>query len=227
MSAVLAVVETLVLGSTRKVPAGVFSAQEAACLLPATAELYQVPFWAQVKVQVDYHIQVARALYSVPWRHAGMRVTARADEYLVKVYLRDQLIKTHPRQRPGGRSTDAADMPPGVEGYATRTVDRMVAQAGCYGEHVGIYAQRLLDGDAPWMMMRSVYRLVGLAKRYGPQAAEAACARALDLDVINVSKIESMLANATEKNTRGPAAVPPRPAPSAPPPPPTPTPPPP
>ena len=139
---------------------------------------------------------------------SGARVMARADEYLVKVYLRDQLIKTHPRQRPGGRSTDAADMPPGVEGYATRTVDRMVAQAGCYGEHVGIYAQRLLDGDAPWMMMRSVYRLVGLAKRYGPAAAEAACARALDVDVINVSKIESMLVNATEKNQAVQAAAP-------------------
>ena len=59
---------------------------------------------------------------------------ARADEHLVKVYLRDQLIKTHPRKHPGGRSTDAADMPPGVEGYATRTVDRMVAQAASYGE---------------------------------------------------------------------------------------------
>ena len=145
----------------------------------------------------------------MPYRLAGSRVTARADEYLVKIYLRDQLIKTHPRQRPGGRSTDTADMPPGVEGYATRTVDRMVAQAGCYGEHVGIYAQRLLDGDAPWMMMRSVYRLVGLAKRYGPAAAEAACARALDVDVVNVSKIESMLKNATENNAAAvPAAVP-------------------
>jgi len=29
----------------------------------------------------------------------------------VKVYLRDQLIKTHPRRQPGGRSTDVADMP--------------------------------------------------------------------------------------------------------------------
>lgn len=152
---------------------------------------------------------MARALYSVPWCHIGARVMARADEHLVKVYLRDQLIKTHPRQRPGGRSTDAADMPPGVEGYATRTVDRLVAQAGCYGEHVGIYARRLLDGDAPWMMMRSVYRLVGLAKRYGAAAAEAACARALDVDVVNVSKIESMLKNATEKNAALlPAAVP-------------------
>jgi hypothetical protein len=91
-------------------------------------------------------------------------------------------------------------MPPGVERYATRTVDRLVTQAACYGEATGIYARRLLDGDAPWMMMRSVYRLIGLAERYGAQAAEAACARALDVDVINVSKIESMLKNATEKN---------------------------
>ncbi len=198
MAAWLGVANARVHGTTRQVPAVVFAAQEAPCLLPAPGERYRVPYWADVKVHVDYHIQVARALYSVPWRHVGARVMARADEHLVKVYLRDQLIKTHPRKQPGGRSTDAADMPPGVEGYATRTVDRMIAQAASYGPATGIYAQRLLDGDAPWMMMRSVYRLVGLARRYGPQAAEAACARALDVDVINVSKIESMLKNATE-----------------------------
>ena len=198
MAAWLGTANARVHGTTRQVPAVVFAAQEAPCLLPAPAERYRVPYWAQVKVHVDYHIQVARALYSVPWRHVGARVMARADEHLVKVYLRDQLIKTHPRKQPGGRSTDAADMPPGVEGYATRSVDRLVAQAASYGPATGIYAQRLLDGDAPWMMMRSVYRLIGLAKRYGPPAAEAACARALDVDVINVSKIESMLKNATE-----------------------------
>jgi len=49
---------------------------------------------------------------------------------------------------------------------------------------------------------------LGLAKRYGPAAAEAACARALDVDVINVSKIESMLVNATEKNQAVQAAAP-------------------
>ncbi|MGH3236833.1 MAG: IS21 family transposase [Streptosporangiaceae bacterium] len=196
----LGVVNVRVHGSTRQVPAVVFAEVEVPVLLPAPAARYQVPYWASVKVHVDYHIQVARGLYSVPYRLAGSRVMARADEYLVKVYLRDQLIKTHPRQRPGGRSTDTADMPPGVEGYATRTMDKQIAQAGFYGEHVGIYARRLLEGDAPWMMMRSVYRLVGLARRYGPAAAEAACSRALDVDVINVSKIASMLMNATEKN---------------------------
>src|SRR5260370_1222658 len=83
---------------------------------------------------------------------------------------------------------------------STRQVPAAVfaAQEASYGPATGVYARRLLDGDAPWMMMRSVYRLIGLAKRYGPPAAEAACARALDVDVINVSKIESMLKNATE-----------------------------
>jgi Mu transposase, C-terminal domain len=199
MAGWLAMANGRVHGTTRQVPAVVFAEQEAPCLLPPSAERYQVPYWAKVTVHVDYHIQVARALYSVPWRYAGAHLMARADEHLVKVYLRDQLIKTHPRKHQGGRSTDPADMPPGVEGYATRTVDRLVTQAACYGEDTGIYAQRLLDGDQPWMMMRSVYRLIGLAKRYGAEAAGAACSRALAVDVINVSKIESMLKNATEK----------------------------
>ena len=84
-----------------------------------------------------------------------------------------------------------------MEGYATRTVDRIVAQAASYGPATGLYAQRLLDGDAPWMMMRSVYRLIGLAKRCGPPPRGGLRA-ALDVDVIDVSKIESMLKNATE-----------------------------
>ena len=49
--------------------------------------------------------------------------------------------------------------------------------------------------------------LIGLAERYGAVAAEAACSRALDVDVVDVSRIESMLKNATEKNTAPPAAA--------------------
>ena len=55
--------------------------------------------------------------------------------------------------------------------------------------------------------MRQVYRLLGLARRYGPGPVDTACQRALDLDVINVTKIASMLEKATENTP-----VPPRPA---------------
>ena len=54
--------------------------------------------------------------------------------------------------------------------------------------------------------MRQVYRLLGLVRRYGPGPVDTACARALELDVVSVTKIASMLEKATEN-----AAPPPRP----------------
>ncbi len=49
-----------------------------------------------------------------------------------------------------------------------------------------------------------MYRLLGLAKRYGSGPTDTACGRALDLDVVAVAKIASMLERATE-NTPAPA----------------------
>jgi hypothetical protein len=43
--------------------------------------------------------------------------------------------------------------------------------------------------------MRTVYRLLGLVRSYGPGPVETACARALELDV---TKIARMLEQATE-----------------------------
>ena len=53
--------------------------------------------------------------------------------------------------------------------------------------------------------MRQVYRLLGLVRRYGAGRVETACARALDLDVVSVTKIAAMLEQATE-NTPAAAA---------------------
>jgi hypothetical protein len=116
----------------------------------------------------------------------------------VKLYQRGQLIKTHPRKPPGGRSTDAGDLPDGTAEYALRDVASLKAKAALAGSSVGIYAQRILDVPLPWTSMRAVYRLLGLTRTYGPAAVDAACARALELDVIDVKKIARMLEQAIE-----------------------------
>jgi len=46
--------------------------------------------------------------------------------------------------------------------------------------------------------MRAVYRPFGLVRQYGTAAVEAACSKALDLDVLAVGKIDSMPAQAVE-----------------------------
>ncbi|WP_220454423.1 hypothetical protein [Nocardioides immobilis] len=108
-------------------------------------------------------------------------------------------MKTHPRQPAGGRSTDREDLPGHKAGYALRDLTRLIATCAGHGENVGIYAERLLDDPLPWTRMRSVYRLLGPVRRYGPDPVDAACERSLDLDVVSVSKIAAMLAKATER----------------------------
>lgn len=84
-------------GTTCAQPAVVFAEHEAAALLPAPDRVYQVPIYVVVKVHRDYHAQVDRALYSVPEHLLGQRIQARADDELVKLFYRGQLVKTHPR----------------------------------------------------------------------------------------------------------------------------------
>ncbi|MGZ6789288.1 MAG: IS21 family transposase [Mycobacteriaceae bacterium] len=190
-------------GSTCARPAVVFAEQEAALLLNAPAQPYAVPIYAEVKVHRDYHVQVAKALYSIPQHLRGQTIAVRADGELVKMYYRGQLVKTHPRQPPGARSTDPVDLPADKTGYAMRDLARLIATATGHGANIGIYAERLLDHDLPWTRMRQVYRLLGLVKRYGATPVDTACGRALDLDVVSVTKIVAMLEKASE-NTPAP-----------------------
>ena len=107
-------------GTHAQRPAELFAAAEATALLPAPAGRYDVPIFATPKVARDHHVEVARGLYSVPGELIGQRVDVRADSVLVKIYSRGQLVKTHPRKPPGGRSTDPGDYPAGRAEYALR-----------------------------------------------------------------------------------------------------------
>jgi hypothetical protein len=180
-------------GTTQRRPAEVFADEEAPRLLPAPAEPYDVPIYTSAKVHRDHHIEVARALYSVPGSLIGVRVEVRADRSLVRIFHRGQLVKVHPRQEPGRRSTDPADLPAHKTAYALRDLDRLRAMAGAHGSAIGTYATALLDNPLPWTRMRQVYALLGLVKKWGPAPVEAACASALDHEVINVGLIGRML----------------------------------
>jgi len=185
-------------GTTAQRPLEMFNELEAPCLL-AVPEPYDVPVFSRVKVHRDFHVEVARALYSVPEQWIGQHLDARADSEVVKLYSRGRLVKTHPRQRPGGRSTDRIDLPEHKAGYAMRDLTQLIATCAGHGQSIGIYAERLLDDPLPWTRMRSVYRLLGLVRRYGPGPVETACSRSLDLDVVSVTKVASMLDKAIER----------------------------
>ncbi|MDQ1567574.1 MAG: hypothetical protein QOF96_2454, partial [Actinomycetota bacterium] len=185
-------------GTTACRPVEHFALEEAPHLLPAPTERYDLPIYASPKVHRDHHIEVAKALYSIPGGLIGQQVDVRADRQLVKVFHRGVLVKTHPRQPPGHRSTDPDDLPAHKTVYAMRDLDRLVAMAAAHGPAIGAYATVLLDNPLPWTKMRQVYALLGLVKKWGADRVEAACARAAEAEAFSVSLIGRMLERGAE-----------------------------
>lgn len=187
-------------GTTQRRPLEHFREVEHAQLLPLPTSRYDVPILVRAKVARDHHIAVAKALYSVPGGRLGQHVDVRADSRLVRIAQHGQLLREHPRQPPGGRSTNPDDLPQEKRGYALRDIDYLKRQAADHGEQVGIYAERLLDDPLPWTRMRKVYRLLSLVKRFGAERVEMACRRTLELDVVDVTRVQRMLERALEQD---------------------------
>ena len=133
------------------------------------------------------------------WTVAGAPAgDVRADAKLVRISRRGQVVKVHPRMPAGRRWTDPEDLPSDKTAYAMRDVDRLLATAAGHGAAVGGFAAALLDVALPWTRMRSVYRLLGLVRTWGPDRVDDACRRALDAEAVDIGLIGRMLERATE-----------------------------
>jgi len=197
----LEIAGTRIHGTTRRLPLQVFRDEEQASLLPFDPKPYDVPSWARLQVHLDHHVAYQYALYSVPFDLCPPRssVEVCADSQLVRIYHRGNLVKTHPRQARGGRSTDPTDYPPERSRYATREPARLRKLAAELGPNVGEFASRLLDDDlGPWARFRQTEKLLRLAQRYTPSRLDLACGWALSFDLLDVRRLERILREALE-----------------------------
>ena len=187
-------------GTTRRLPLVAFQEDEQAKLLPWDGEPYDIPDWHSARIHPDHHIAYRYALYSVPYHSCppGTEVEVRGDSKLVRIYHRGTLVKIHPRQSRGGRSTDPEDYPPERTAYTLRAPDRIRRQAAEMGPSVGLFADQLLGGPLPWSKLRQGQKLLRLAERYTPARLDAACQRALAVDLIDVRRVERILVEALE-----------------------------
>lgn len=191
-------------GTTRQLPLEVFEAEEQKLLQPYDGVLYDVPAWREVKVHPDYHVSFIQALYSVPAMTCppGTKLEARADGKLVKLYKKGQLIKVHPRQARGGRSTDVNDYPTGKADYALRAPERIVERAKELGPNVEAFARRLFDAPYPWARLRQGQKLISLGEKYTAARLDAACERCLLYGLIDVRRLHRILERALDIEPR-------------------------
>jgi len=65
----------------------VFEAVDKPALKPLPLEPYVVSQWKKARVGTDYHIEVEKHYYSVPYEHAGKQVEVRLTTNVLEVYL--------------------------------------------------------------------------------------------------------------------------------------------
>jgi hypothetical protein len=183
---------------TQRQPAVVFAEHEAPVLLAAPVGRYDLPIYRSAKVHRDHHIEVAKSLYSVPGDLIGTHVEVTADSKLVKIFSSGRLVKVHPRQKPGGRATDPADLPSALTDYAMRDIDSQRRQGAARGPNIGAFVDVVLDGPLPWTRMRHVYKLFRTCDRYGNETVDVACERAVDAGATNVNTVIAMIERALE-----------------------------
>lgn len=198
-------------GTTRRLPLVVFQAEEQAHLLPWNGEPYDVPDWEDVRVHPDHHIAYRYAIYSAPDSSCppGTKLEVRGDREMVRLYKKGVLVKFHPRQPRGGRHTDPDDYPSELTSYTLRSPNHYRRKSAELGQAVGAFADRLLGGPIPWAKIRQAQKLLSLGERYTPSRLDAACQKALSVDLIDVRRLERILrealeAEATPGGTAGP-----------------------
>lgn len=201
-------------GTTQRLPLVVFQEEEQGKLLPWAGEPYDVPDWRKVTVHPDHHIAYRYALYSAPTTTCppGTQIEVRGDSKLVRLYHLGALVKVHTRQPRGGRTTDPNDYPAELTAYTLRSPNHMRRQMAELGEDAGAFGERLLGGPTPWSKLRQAQKMLRLGERYTPARLNAACHRALAVDLIDVRRLERILIEALEEEatpTMTVAAVPP------------------
>jgi len=181
-------------GTTRKRPRIVFEQQERQALLPLSGPRFDVPQWDPPhKVHPDHMIRVNNALYSVPTDYIGKEVDVRVDSKLVRIYHKEQLIKTHPVVPAGERSVDYEDYPKEKSAYAMRNCEYYIQKAREMGPYCAKFATSLLSGDFPWSKLRQAQKLIAMGKKYGRERVEKACHRAIGYSLSNVYRVEAII----------------------------------
>jgi transposase len=150
-------------------------------LRPLPAEPFVVGEWTiNARVNVDYHIEVAGHYYSVPQALLHELVEARRTATTVEIFHRGQRVAAHVRDdRRGQHTTDPAHMPKAHRDHLEWSPSRLIDWARTIGPQTATLVEAILaDRPHPEQGYRSCLGILRLAKGYGGERLEAACARA-------------------------------------------------
>jgi len=194
--------------------ASAFAELDQPVLRPLPATRMAIARFKPARVNIDYHVELDGHYYSVPHRLVGTRVELRITGRSVEAYVGQQRVACHAySQVRGGYSTNPEHMPASHRAHREWSPQRLIA----WGERIGMACGTVVQWQMqhrphPEQGYRACLGLRRLARQYGDQRLEAACARALAIGSPTYRSIHSILQSGLDQHPL-PSASPPSPMP--------------
>lgn len=191
--------EMKLLGKSRQ---ELFERLDKPALLPLPSRRFEYGEWKiDVRVNIDYHIQLEHRFYSVPYQLVGERVDARLSAMTVEICFKGRRVGSHRRSfRRGSYTTQPGHMPKSHRAHAKWTPSRFINWAAKIGENTKRLVRAILeDRPHPEQGYRSCLGIIRLGKTYGAERLEKAAGRAYFAKARSYKHVEAILKNGLEQ----------------------------
>ena len=187
--------------------AALFETVEKPALKPLPGEPYVYAEWKIRRVGLDYHVDIERHHYSVPYRFLRDEVEVRVAARTVEIFCKGERIAVHPRSSAaGGQTTQPDHMPESHRAFAGWTSAKILDDAATIGPNAAQMCKAILEAKrCPEQGIRAGLGILRLARRHEPARVEAACARGLTFGVTSYGAIASILEKGLDRQPLGPA----------------------
>ena len=157
---------------------------------------YEIPSFADVKVQPNYHVYFHKDLrhYSVPHQYRGKKARIVATKAAVEVYIDGMRICTHQRDRSPGFTTKKSHLAPEHRFVEDMNPEKLLEKAKEYPPEIQSMVHGLLDRSRhPNQGSRWVTGIFDLAKKFGNERVARACDRAIYFENISYTSVKEIL----------------------------------
>jgi len=147
------------------------------------------------RVNIDYHIEFDKHLYSVPYLLIHQEVEVRATERMVEIFSKGKSVAVHPRSfHPGRFSTFREHMPANHQFIEQVNPEQLVAWAANIGPHMaGLISATLQSRSFPQQAYRSCLGMLSLAKKHPLPMVEQACQVILEAKTFSYAALKDEL----------------------------------
>jgi transposase len=169
--------------------------------------------WKKATVNIDYHIEIDKHYYSVPFRYVRQGVDVRLTAATLEVFLKGERIAAHGRSYvPYGYTTLKEHMPPAHQKHLEWSPSRLIQWAKTIGLATAQLVEKIMaDKPHPEQGYRACLGLMRLAKHYSNERVEAAARRALHYNTCSFRSLESILTRGLDRLSlpaNGPVPIP-------------------